>query len=132
MGKKNRASQPANTPKEKDVRDDPSSIPGLPGYRTRDGRSGYDPIDTRTEAAHTASVFVRDLFTRKLRIRNPIFLLLSGLLGLALIIPFLLAILELLNGHLVPLGTWITFLIPGIIGLAVLLNFIKSLIGIKR
>ena len=132
MSKKNKDPQEPNIPKEQDSRDGPNSIPGWPGYRTRNGRSGYDPIDTRTEAAHTASAFLRDLFTGKLRIRNPILLLSSGLLGLALIIPFLLAVLELLNGRLVPLDAWIAFSIPGVIGLAVLLNFIKSLLGTKR
>ena len=132
MGKKNRISQPSNTPKDNDGRAGPSSLPGWPGYRTRNGRSGYDPIDMRTEAAHTASVFVRDLFTGKLRIRNPILLFLSGLLGLALVIPFLLAIWEMLNGNPSPLDAWITFFIPGVIGLAMLVNFIKNLVGTSK
>lgn len=132
MGKKNKDPQEPNIPKEKDSRDGPNSIPGWPGYRTRDGRSGYDPIDTRTETAHTASAFVRDLFAGKLRIRNPVLLFLSGLLGLALVAPFLLAVSELLQGNPFPLDAWITFSIAGIIGLAVLVNFTKSLVGMKR
>ena len=132
MSKRSQVSQPSNTAKGKDVRDDPSSLPGWPGYRTRNGRSGYNPIDTRTEAAHTASAFVRDLFTGQLRIRNPIPLFLSGLLGLVLITPLLLAIAEMLNGNLFPLNAWLTLLIAGIIGLAVLVNFIKSLIRTKN
>ena len=127
MSKKNKASKPSNIPK--DDRDDPSSLPGWPGYRTRDGRSGYDPIDTRTEAAHTLGTFIQSLFTGQLRTRNPIFLFLSGALGLVLTTPLLLAILELFNGTLSSWGAWITFLIAGGIGLAVLINFIRNLIG---
>lgn len=132
MSKKNKVSQLSKPPKEKDSLDDPSSIPGWPGYRTRDGRSGYDPIDMRTEAAHTASTFVRDLFSGRLRIKNPLFLFLSGLLGLALVTPFLLAVMEMLNGNLFPLDAWFTFSIGGILGLAVLVNFVKSLVRTKK
>lgn len=131
MSNKNKDSQKVNIPKVKDSRDDPSSIPGWPGYRTRNGRSGYDPIDTRTEAAHTAGAFVRALFTGKLRIRNPILLSLSGLLGLVLVAPSLLAIWEMLNGNFFSLDAWIAFSIPGVIGLVMLANFIKNLVGTK-
>ena len=132
MNKKNKASQVPNNPKEKGGRDDPSSLPGWPGHRTRNGRSGYDPIDTRTEAGHTASTFVGDLFTGQLRIRNPILLLLAGVLGLALIIPFVLAIAEMLNGNLFSLNAWLTLLIAGIIGAALFVNFIRNLIRGKK
>jgi len=123
MSKKNK---PSGSP-ENDNRDDPSSLPGWPGYRTRNGRSGFDPIDMRTEAAHTASTFVRDLFTGKLRIRNPFLLFLSGILGLILVLPLLLAISELLSGNLLSLDPWITLLAAAIIGLAILVNFVKNL-----
>jgi hypothetical protein len=131
MSKKNRDSQPLKPPKEKDARGDPNSIPGWPGYRTRNGRSGYDPIDTRTEAAHTLSAFIRGLFTGRLRIKNPILLFLSGLLGLALLFPFLLAILELLNGDLLSLNAWGALFVMGVIGLAFLINFVKNFIRMK-
>ena len=132
MSKKNKVSKSSNTPKEKDDRNDPSSLPGWPGYRTRDGRSGYDPIDARTEAAHTLGTFIQNLFTGQLRIRNPIYLFLSGVLGLVLIIPLLLAISEMLNGNPFSLDAGIALLIAGIIGIAVLTNFVKSLIRIIK
>jgi hypothetical protein len=132
MSKKNKVSKSSNTPKEKDDRDDPNLLPGWPGYRTRDGRSGYDPIDTRTEAAHTFGTFIQNLFTGQLRIRNPIYLFLSGVLGLVFTIPFLLAIWDLLNGNLFSLDAGITLLIAGIIGIALLFNFIKNLIRILK
>ena len=126
MSKKN-ASKSPKTPTDKDNWDNPSALPGWPGYRTRDGRSGYDPIDTRTEAAHVSSSFLQKLFAGQLRINNPIVLVLSGVLGLALIAPFLLAIFEVLSGNLSSPGAWIPFLIAGAIGLALLFNFIRNL-----
>src|SRR5574342_1244824 len=116
MSKKNTSPKPSNKPGERDDRNDPSSLPGWPGYRTREGRSGYDPIDTRTEAAHTFGTFIQSLFTGRLKIRNPIILILSGLLGLVLVIPLLLAIWDMLNGNPLSLDTGITLLIAGIVG----------------
>ena len=129
---KRRVSKSSNTPKEKDARNESSSLPGWPGYRTRDGRSGYDPIDTRTEAAHTLGAFIQNLFTGQLRIKNPVYLFLSGMLGLVCIVPLLLAISETMNGNQFFLDAWITLLIVGIIGIAVLINFVKNLIRIKK
>ena len=131
MNKRNIALGSSNTSKEKDNPDNPSALPGWPGYRTRNGRSGYDPIDMRTEAAHTASTFVRDLFTGRLRIKNPVLQFLSGALGLALVAPLLLTIMEMFNGNLFPLDAWITFLVAGIIGLALLVNLVKNLLRKK-
>jgi hypothetical protein len=34
---------------------------GQPGYRTRPGRSGYDPLETNLEAAHVIGVLLRKL-----------------------------------------------------------------------
>ena len=132
MSKRIKAPGPSDISNEKDGQDNPSSLPGWPGYRTRNGRSGYDPIDMRTEAAHTASTFVRDLFTGQLRIRNSILLFLSGALGLILVLPLLLASWEMFNGDLFPLNAWITLLFTGILGLAILTNFFKNLIKTKN
>jgi hypothetical protein len=101
-------------------------LPGWPGYRTRDGRSGYDPIDTRTEAAHTAGTIIRSLFTGE--VRNPIYLFLLGVLGMILFTPLLLAIAEIRNGSTLPWSAWVFLLIIGIAGLLILINFIKNLI----
>ncbi|MGD8402055.1 MAG: hypothetical protein PVJ21_00225 [Anaerolineales bacterium] len=127
MSKKNAYKLP-ETPTEKDNRENPSALPGWPGYRTRDGRSGYDPIDTRTEAAHVSGSFLQNLFAGQLRINNPIVLIFSGVLGLVLVVPLILAIFEVLNGNLSSLNGWIPFLIAGAIGLALLFNFTKNLI----
>lgn len=109
-------------------RDVDSQVPGWPGYRTREGRSGLDPIDTRTEAAHTAGTLVHRLFTG--RTRNPFFLFLLSGLGLVLIIPLILAISEVWNGHLLPWNAWVFVLITGIAGIFMLINFIRNLIRI--
>ncbi len=46
------------------------NLPGYPGYRTRPGRTGYDPIDTNLERAHMQGVFYRNLFTFNLKTRD--------------------------------------------------------------
>jgi len=128
MSKKNDLSESSKKPNDKDDRNNPSALPGWPGYRTRDGRSGYDPIDTRTEAAHTFGTFIQNLFTGKLRIRNPIYLFLSGVFGLVLVVPFFIAISEMLSGNRFSWDAGMTLLIAGIMGFAVLINFIKNMI----
>ena len=128
MSKKNKLSKSAKRPKDKHKQEDSSALPGWPGYRTREGRSGYDPIDTRTEAAHTAGTILQRLFTGQTR--NPVQLFLSGVLGLVLITPLIIAISEIINGNHLPWSAWLFLLITGIAGLAMLINFIKNLIRI--
>ena len=127
MSKKNKPSR--SSKKSKDQQDNQNTaLPGWPGYRTREGRSGYDPIDTRTEAAHTAGSLIHKLFTG--RTRNPIFLFILSGLGLVLTIPLILAISEVLNGNLLPWNAWLFVLITGIAGIFILINFIRNLIQI--
>ena len=129
MGKK--SSRSKSSPRAKKRDEDISSsdqLPGWPGYRTREGRSGYDPIDTRTEAAHTAGTIVRRLFTGQ--IRNPLHLLLLAILGLVLVTPLILAISELMNGSVLPWNGWILVLVAGGVGLGILINFLKNLLKI--
>jgi hypothetical protein len=112
--------------KSKDKQRGSGALPGWPGYRTREGRSGYDPIDTRTEAAHTAGTIIQKLFTGQTR--NPISLFVLGVLGLALITPLILGILEAMGGNQLPWNAWLFLVITGIVGLAILINFIRNLI----
>jgi hypothetical protein len=105
-----------------------SVLPGWPGYRTRAGRSGYDPIDTRAEAGHMAGTILQRLFVGQTRNRVHLFLL--GVLGLILITPLVLTISETLSGNLLPWNAWLFVLILGIVGLAILINFIKNILGI--
>lgn len=62
-------------------------IRGLPGYRTRNGRTGYDPLDSQAEAARMEGLLIKYLFTFKLRTRDPYHLILMVIFGA---IPFLL------------------------------------------
>lgn len=117
MGKKDSSSK---SPKKS------GGLPGWPGYRTREGRSGYDPIDTRTEAAHTAGTIVQRLFTGQFR--NPFHVLLLGVVGLILTLPLVLGILEAVSGNWLPWNAWIFLLPTGIAGILILINFIRNLI----
>lgn len=76
---------PQNKLKRGEYVDGQIELPGFPGYRTRDGRTGYDPLDTNREAAFMEGTFYRNLFTLKLRTRNPFYLVLMFLFGL---VPF--------------------------------------------
>lgn len=129
MGKKSNLSK-AKKKSNNNKQDNSSSLPGWPGYRTRDGRSGYDPIDSRTEAGHMAGTMIQKLFAGQ--IRNRIHLFFLGILGLILITPLVLAISETLKGNLLPWNAWLFLLIIGIGGLVILINFIKNLIRMIR
>ena len=111
--------------KRKAKKDDPSALPGWPGYRTREGRSGYDPIDTRTEAAHTAGTIFHRVFTGQ--VRNRVELVLLGVLGLVLGAPLVLGISEALRGNQLPWNAWVFLLITGTAGIVILINFFRNL-----
>jgi hypothetical protein len=129
MSKNDSFPKSSKKPNDKDEQNKPADLlPGQPGYRTRDGRTGYDPIDTRTEAAHTAGTLLQKLFTG--RIRNPLYLLLLGGLGLALITPLVLAISDIKNLNQFPWNAWMVLLITGMAGIAVLINFVRNMIKI--
>jgi hypothetical protein len=126
MSKKSTPSKSAKKINDKSVPANPTPLPGWPGYRTRSGRSGYDPLDTRTEAAHVAGTIFHKLFTGQ--ISNPVTLFLIGSLGLILIAPLFLAVSEMANGNQISPNGWIFILISGIAGLAIQVNFIKNLL----
>lgn len=127
MSKESNASKSTKQPKD-EKQHSSSVLPGRPGYRTRAGRSGYDPIDTRAEAGHMAGTILQTLFVGQIRNRVHIFLL--GVLGLILITPLVLAISETLNANPLPWNAWLFVLVVGIVGFAILINFIKNLLRI--
>jgi hypothetical protein len=127
MGKKSNPSKSKKKNSAKDQTDPSGGLPGWPGYRTREGRSGYDPIDTRTEAAHTAGTIIQRLFTGQFR--NPFHILLLGAVGLILVMPLVLGILEAAGGNWLPWNAWVFLLMTGIAGIVILINFIRNLIG---
>ena len=57
-------------------------FPGEAGYRTRQGRTGLDPIETNLEVGRIEGHFIRKLFTGHLRTHNPIYLFIMFALGL--------------------------------------------------
>jgi hypothetical protein len=112
---------------DKHRQDPASTLPGWPGYRTRSGRSGLDPIDNRTEAGHMAGVFIRGLFTATLLTRNPFYLLLFGVLGVLFLSPFSVALLSAFPGSGLPFSGWVLIGILGLVGLVLLINLFRNL-----
>jgi hypothetical protein len=109
-----------------------NSLQGWPGYRTRAGRSGLDPVDNDAESGHMAGVMLRRLLAGKLRTRNPLTLLVWAVLGLGCVAPLLLAILEAFRGNLLPFGAWVLITISFFLGIALLVNLIKNLLHFRE
>jgi hypothetical protein len=108
-----------------------SSLRGYPGYRTREGRSGLDPIDNDAEGGHMTGIFIRRLLTGKLRTRNPFMLLLLAVFGVACIAPVLLGTLEAFRGDLLSFEAWVAIALTGLLGIAMLVNLIKNLLYLR-
>jgi hypothetical protein len=117
---------------EKPGKDAASTLQGWPGYRTRAGRSGLDPLDSRAEAGHTAGVIIHRLLTGNLHTRNPVSLFLLAIGGLLLTLPFFLAIWGALRGDFFPLSAWLVLTIVCLLGTALLVNLIRNLFYIMR
>ena len=116
-------------PTEEKRRPDPSStLQGWPGYRTRAGRSGLDPVDNRTEAGHMAGLVIRDLLTVTLVTRNPFYLFTFGVLGVLFLAPFGLAIFSALQGSGFPFSGWLVTGILGLVGVILLINLFRNLL----
>jgi hypothetical protein len=113
---------------EQGVPGNSNSLQGWPGYRTRKGRTGYDPLDEGAESGHMLGVIIHRLFTGKLYTKNPFTLVLMAVLSILGISPILLAILEIFQGNLMPIGVWVVITIAFIIGIAILINLIKNLL----
>jgi hypothetical protein len=128
MSTKSELPESPNAPIDQGDHHTPAVLPGQPGYRTRDGRTGYDPVDTSAEAGHTASTYIQKLFTGQSRIKNPFTLFLFAAIGLGLILPLFAAIVEMLNGNLFSWDTWIFLFITSLAGLAILFIFTKNLL----
>ncbi len=97
-------------------------LPGWPGYRNRPGRSGLDYLDNEFELAHMEGLFLRRLFTGRLRTSSPVYLSGMALLGVLCLLPLLLALLFPAPGQQSLIG-WCFFLPIAIFGTALLINF---------
>ena len=98
-------------------------IRGFPGFRTRPGRSGYDPLDQDFELAHIQGVLLKVLFTGRLRTRNPAYLVLLVVMGVVFCLPMVFlagSVVWIWVSGLKTLGDWVS-------GLAVLLLFSPSI-----
>jgi hypothetical protein len=122
------ATKKSPKPEKAQARGASSSLRGYPGYRTREGRSGLDPIDNDAEGGHMAGVFLRRLLTGKLHTKNPYTLLVLAVLGLICLTPFLLSVLEAFRGDLLPFGAWVVIIIAALFGIAMLVNLISNLL----
>lgn len=87
---------------------------GYPGYRIRQGRSGYDPLERNAEQARMQGILIRMLFTRKFRTRNPVYLIIMAFTGFLYFLsgfaPFTLGNLEgifagIINSPYLAIGT---------------------------
>ena len=116
-------------PSEEKRREEPAgNLPGWPGYRTRPGRSGLDPIDNRTEAGHMAGLFIRNVLTATLVTQNPFYLFLFAVLGVMFLTPLVLAGISTFQGVGLPFGGWIIMTLLGFLGLILLINLVRNLV----
>jgi tetratricopeptide (TPR) repeat protein len=99
---------------------------GWAGHRTRQGRSGYDPLETDFEYAHMQGVIIRLLITRKFRTRNPIYLLLMTCVGLIYCSP-LFGVIPFLQGDNSFILVTILYSPYWIVGIMLLINVFLSL-----
>ncbi len=99
---------------------------GLPGYRTRPGRSGLDYVETNAELGHMEGLFFRRLITFQLQTENPLYLGLMLLFGLGALVPLLLILGEMITGNFENLLLIVAFLPLALFGVALFINFFKN------
>lgn len=97
---------------------------GYPGYRNRQGRSGYDPLERNAEQARMQGIMIHLLLNRKFRTRNPIFLVLMACAG---ILYFLTGVLPFLLGNVNGIIAGIIYSPYSIVGIMLLVNVYLSL-----
>jgi hypothetical protein len=136
---------PQNRSKRDSKLDGTSQLRGWPGLRTREGRSGLDPVDTSAESAHIYGVFIRKLLTLRVRTRNPFNLFLMFVFGIfpPIILPFvfilhavtsLQANLYNIDPRVIPsyvVAFFLVALLTIIVG-AIGINFILSILTIAK
>lgn len=97
---------------------------GWAGHRTRQGRSGYDPLEGDFEFAHMQGVMIRLILSRNFRTRNPIYLVFMFLVG---ILYFLYGISPFALGNLFGIIAGIIYSPYSIFGAMLLVNVYLSL-----
>lgn len=101
-------------------------LPGWPGYRTRQGRSGYDPLTYEFELAHMQGTIIRALWVGKFRTRNPFYLVLMIYVGSQY---FLAGILPFLFGNFGSILFGLTLSPYLVVGILLLVNVYRSFSG---
>ena len=96
---------------------------GWAGHRTRQGRSGYDPLERDFEFARMQGVMIRLLLTRKFRTRNPIYLAFMVFAG---VLYFLYGISPFTLGNLYGIIAGIIYSPYSIVGIMLLVNVYLS------
>ena len=102
-------------------------MPGQPGYRIRPSHTGLDPFDTSLESGRIEGLFIRNLFTGRLRTRKPVYLAAMIFFGLLTFLPLPCALAEdsrARDGDIF----LICFFPLGIVGIALLWNAVLSLL----
>jgi hypothetical protein len=103
---------------------------GSPGFRTKWGKTGLDPLDSEMEMAYMQGVIARLLLTGRFRTRNAFYLLIMLAIGLIGISPLVLSLICIISS-----GEWWTlqavafFALHIILGIAVLANAGLSILG---
>jgi tetratricopeptide (TPR) repeat protein len=100
---------------------------GWPGHRTRQGRSGYDPLESEFDAAHVQGVVIRRLLDRKLRTRNPFYLAFMIVFGLVLCLTIAPIIVTIRNFDWLSPVILVTQIPCCAVGIALLVNVSLSL-----
>ncbi|MEI7467366.1 MAG: hypothetical protein WCL57_03990 [Chloroflexota bacterium] len=101
-------------------------LPVTPGYSLREGRSGYDPIDTQAEVGHVAGLYLRKLITGQLRAKKPLHYVLMTLIGLLLVFPLISAMVLITRGTLFDWDALLTLGLMALVGALFLLNCVRS------
>jgi tetratricopeptide (TPR) repeat protein len=99
-------------------------LAGWAGHRTRQGRSGYDPLDRDFEYAHILGTIFRAILALRFRTRNPFYLVFMVLVG---ILYFLYGILPFTLGNPYGIAAGVIHSPYSIAGIFLLVNVYKSL-----
>jgi hypothetical protein len=104
---------------------------GQAGFRIRPGWSGLDPVDTYAECGRMMGLFMRNLFTGRVRTRNPLLIAWMAILGLLMLLSIALVLAGSLSGaHPLAgaLGMLVCFVPPALFGSALLVCAARSLV----
>lgn len=102
-------------------------FPGQPGYRNRPGRTGLDYVDNVYEYYYEIGLFIRYLFTGRLRTSSPILLAVMAIIAVLCLLPFVATIILHPNSREWTMGL-ILFFPLNVLGLGLLFNLVLNLI----